>query len=71
MTSWVIRLIKHASFQDWEDYFYVESRITSMAVSWILKFQTYSGSFYEPDFTYSRSPLDQRMHSTRTVSLIT
>ncbi|CAB3361002.1 Hypothetical predicted protein [Cloeon dipterum] len=66
VTSWVVRLIKHASFQDWEDYFYAEPRIISMAVSFILQHQTYQGSFYEPEFTYSRSPLDQRMHSTQT-----
>lgn len=59
LTSWVIRIFKHASFQDWENLFYIEPQIFTRSVEWILKFQTDTGSFTETAWYYS--PLDTKM----------
>ena len=59
LTSWVIRIFKYASFQDWENLFYIEPQIFTRSVEWILKFQTDTGSFTETAWYYS--PLDTKM----------
>jgi len=59
LTSWVIRIFKYASFQDWENLFYIEPQIFTRSIEWILKFQTDTGSFAETAWYYS--PLDTKM----------
>lgn len=59
LTSWVIRIFKYATFQDWENLFYIEPQIFTRSVEWILKFQTETGSFTETAWYYS--PLDTKM----------
>jgi hypothetical protein len=59
LTSWVIRIFKYASFQDWENLFYIEPQIFTRSVEWILRFQTDTGSFTETAWYYS--PLDTKM----------
>jgi hypothetical protein len=59
LTSWVIRIFKYASFQDWENLFYIEPQIFSRSIERILKFQTETGSFAET--TWYHDPLDTKM----------
>ncbi|KDR15355.1 CD109 antigen [Zootermopsis nevadensis] len=59
LTSWVIRIFKHASFQDWENLFYVEPQIFTRSIEWILQFQTELGSFAET--AWYQNPLDTKM----------
>ncbi|PNF42789.1 hypothetical protein B7P43_G13621 [Cryptotermes secundus] len=59
LTSWAIRIFKHASFQDWENFFYIEPQIITRSIEWILQFQTELGSFEET--TWYHNPLDATM----------
>jgi hypothetical protein len=59
LTSWAIRIFKHASFQDWENLFYIEPQIITRCTEWILQFQTELGSFEET--TWYHNPLDAKM----------
>ncbi|PSN51286.1 hypothetical protein C0J52_05303, partial [Blattella germanica] len=59
LTAWAIRIFKHATFQDWENLFYVEPQIFSKSVDWILQHQTDIGSFVETP--WYENPLDWKM----------
>jgi hypothetical protein len=59
LTSWAIRIFKHASFQDWENLFYIEPQIITRCTEWILHFQTEVGSFEETKWYHN--PLDAKM----------
>lgn len=59
LTSWAIRIFKHASFQDWENLFYIEPQIITRCTEWILQFQTELGSFEET--AWYHNPLDAKM----------
>lgn len=59
LTSWAIRIFKHASFQDWENFFYIEPQIITRSIEWILQFQTELGSFEET--IWYHNPLDATM----------
>ena len=45
LTAWVIRIFQSVSFQDWEDYIYIDPKVIGSAVMWILNYQTEEGSF--------------------------
>ena len=40
-----------ASFQDWEDYIYIDPTVFGSAVMWILNYQSEEGAFYETEYT--------------------
>jgi hypothetical protein len=61
LTSWVTRIFKYASFQDWENLFYIEPQIFTRSIEWILKFQTETGSFAET--AWYHDPLDTKMRA--------
>ncbi|XP_066991727.2 CD109 antigen isoform X2 [Anabrus simplex] len=65
LTSWTIRIFKHASFQEWEEYFYIEPIIFKNTIKWILLYQNEVGCFTET--SYYRYSLDQKMESTDTI----
>ena len=39
LTAWVIRCLDTVSFQDWEDYIYVDPLVVGSAVMWLLNYQ--------------------------------
>ena len=43
LTAWVIRIFSHVSFQDWEDYIYIDPLVVGSAVMWLINFQTEEG----------------------------
>lgn len=47
LTAFCARIFQEASFYEWENYLYIDPEVIGKAVSWILKHQTYEGSFYE------------------------
>ncbi|KAJ9579706.1 hypothetical protein L9F63_004632, partial [Diploptera punctata] len=59
LTAWAIRIFKHASFQDWENIFYIEPDIFSNCLKWILAHQNDLGSFEETP--WYNNPLDWKM----------
>ena len=59
LSAWALQIFHHASFQDWETYFYVEKRIFNDVISWLLKYQNFDGSFAETK--YYPQPLNKRM----------
>lgn len=48
-----------AQFQDWENIIYIEPRIISKAIEWLIKYQTPSGAFMETP-AYQAVPLDKK-----------
>lgn len=59
LTSYCARVFQEASFYEWENYIYIDPKVISKAVEWILEHQTPEGSFFEitwlPDRKYNRS----------------
>ena len=43
LTAWVIRIFSHVSFQDWEDYIYIDPLVVGSAVMWLINYQTDEG----------------------------
>ncbi|CAB4061935.1 unnamed protein product [Lepeophtheirus salmonis] len=50
LTAWVIRIFKAVSYQDWEDYIYIDPTVVGSAVLWLLNYQTEEGSFSETEY---------------------
>ena len=59
LTAWVIRIFQSVSFQDWEDYIYVDPQVVQSAVMWLINYQTAAGSFSETE--YYPNPLHKPM----------
>ena len=64
LTSWCIRIFQVASFQDWEDFFYVDPLIVGSAVMWLLNYQSIDGAFSEPEEMHY--PMHKGMDGNRT-----
>jgi hypothetical protein len=67
LTSWCIRIFQAASFQDWEDFFYVDSQVISSAVMWLINYQHIEGAFSETE--YIPYPMHRGMDGNRTVGM--
>jgi hypothetical protein len=50
LTSWCIRIFQAASFQDWEDFFFVDPQVTTSAVMWLINYQEIDGAFTETEY---------------------
>lgn len=48
LTAFCARILHKATFQEWENFLYIDTDIIRKAVSWILDRQTPEGSFVEP-----------------------
>ena len=59
LTAWVIRIFQEVSFQDWEDYIYIDPEVVQSAVMWLINYQTNDGSFSETE--YYPNPLHKPM----------
>ena len=59
LTAWVIRIFQEVSFQDWEDYIYIDPQVVQSAVMWLINYQTSDGSFSETE--YYPNPLHKPM----------
>ena len=59
LTAYVIRIFSHVSFQDWEDYIYIDPLVVESAVMWLINYQTPDGSFAETE--YYPQPLHKPM----------
>ena len=55
----MIRILGQSQFQDWENHYYVDQRLLTNSVKWILQFQRRDGSFGEKENYIS--PLDRRL----------
>ncbi|KAK6643489.1 hypothetical protein RUM43_004996 [Polyplax serrata] len=47
LTAYCARVFQEASFYEWENYIYIDPKVISKAVAWVLDHQTPDGSFYE------------------------
>ncbi|XP_033326238.2 macroglobulin complement-related [Megalopta genalis] len=47
LTAYCARVLQEARFYEWENYLYIDPEVVAQAVSWLLRHQTYEGSFYE------------------------
>lgn len=48
LTAFCTRILHKATFQEWENYMFIDKKVIEKAIAWILNFQTQEGSFYEP-----------------------
>ena len=58
-TAWVVRVLGQSQFQDWENYYFVDRKLLSNCVQWLLGYQNEDGTFEETD--YYSFPLDRRL----------
>ena len=49
LTAWVIRIFSQVSYQDWEDYIYIDPLIVSSGAVWLLNYQSDKGYFVEAE----------------------
>ena len=61
LTAYTIKVLEAASFQDWEDYIYIDPKVFGSAVMWLLNYQSEEGAFQETEY-FSR-PLHYAMFS--------
>ena len=47
LSAWCVRVLHAVSFQDWEDYIYIDPEVFGHAVMWLLNFQNSEGAFVE------------------------
>ena len=52
LTAWVIRTFSHVTYQDWEDYIYIDPMVVGSAVMWLINYQVWTliQYFYVPFF---------------------
>ena len=50
LTAWCIRIFQAVSFQDWEDYIYIDPEIFGSSVMWLINYQNIEGAFSETEF---------------------
>ena len=55
----MIRILGQSQFQDWENHFFVDVKLLTSSVKWLLQYQRQDGSFTETD-GYP-VPLDRRL----------
>lgn len=64
LTAFCARILHKATFQEWENFLYIDPNIINDAVSWILRHQTQEGAFIET----AMYPYDRRMNLTSKIS---
>ena len=47
LSAWCVRVLHAVSFQDWEDFIYIDPEVFGHAVMWLLNFQNSEGAFVE------------------------
>ena len=47
LSAWCLRVLHAVSFQDWEDYIYIDPQVFGNSVMWILNYQNEGGAFVE------------------------
>ncbi|GFW23832.1 ovostatin [Trichonephila clavipes] len=62
VTAFCARIFHKATFQEWENFLYIDPNVITRAVSWLLDHQTPDGSFYET----SQDALDRKMDQSIT-----
>ncbi|TRY72565.1 hypothetical protein TCAL_06513 [Tigriopus californicus] len=60
LTAWTVSIFTHVSFQDWEDFIYIDPVIITSAVLWVLNYQSAEGAFFETQ-EYQDAPLHKVM----------
>ena len=50
LTAWVIRTVSAVTYQDWEDYIYIDPMVVGSAVMWLINYQSIEGSFSETEY---------------------
>ncbi|XP_049876767.1 CD109 antigen [Pectinophora gossypiella] len=55
LTSFCAKIFQDASFNEWENYIYIDPDVISMAVTWVLDHQTPEGAFYEVTWLPNRN----------------
>lgn len=59
LTSYVVRVLQEATFNEWENFIYIDPKVIEKAVKWVLDHQTPEGGFREttwsPDRKYNDS----------------
>ncbi|KAI1297211.1 Antigen -like protein [Halotydeus destructor] len=63
LTAFCARILHKATFQEWENFLFIDPTIINKAISWILQHQTPEGAFYET----GTQPYDRKMNLTTKV----
>ena len=63
LTAWCIRIFQSVSFQDWEDYIYIDPQVFGSSVMWLINYQSIDGAFSETE--YFPYPLHKAMDGNK------
>ena len=66
LTAWCLRVLQAVSFQDWEDFIYIDPQVFGNAVMWLLNYQNAEGAFLESSEV--DLPLHYSMRASMTAS---
>ncbi|XP_047526413.1 CD109 antigen [Pieris napi] len=55
LTSFCSKIFQEASFNEWENFIYIDPNVISLAVSWVLEHQSPEGAFYETTWLPDRN----------------
>ncbi|XP_063831034.1 CD109 antigen [Ostrinia nubilalis] len=55
LTSFCAKIFQDASFNEWENFIYIDPNVISLAVDWVLQHQLPHGAFYEVTWLPSRN----------------
>lgn len=66
MTAFCARILHLSTFQEWENFLYIDPKVIQNAIVWLLNQQQADGSFVEYPM---QSPLNRRTNMTSSISL--
>jgi len=71
LTAWCIQIFKDVSFQDWEDYIYIDPEVFGHSVMWMINYQSVDGAFQESSHfeTPHHFPMSSTTHDNITSNI--
>ena len=71
LTAWCLRVLQAVSFQDWEDFIYIDPTVFGTSVMWLLNYQSIEGAFSETEHFASRPfhKVMENSNNNRNISL--
>lgn len=64
----MVRVLGQSQFQDWENHYFVDLKLLTSSVKWLLQYQRRDGSFIETEEYFS--PLDRRLQVNCFINLL-
>ena len=60
MSAWTIRTIQQAQFSEWENLLYIDPKIISKTVKWLLQWQDKRTGVFRETSYYGKTPINRK-----------